>query len=119
MDSINRLQDRLEMAVGVWLCIAPWALSLPQAAAWCSVAVGIFVIMLSVEDLFLPDQLEEWGNAVLGIGLMISPWAWGYSDHMAATASALVSGFLVSGFAFWALERLFVRHGESHRASHS
>lgn len=120
MDSINRWQDRLEMAVGVWLCIAPWALSLPQVAAWCSVAVGVAVILLSVEDIFLPNQLEEWGNAVFGAGLMISPWAWGYADNTVATANAFISGFLVSGFAFWALERLFMRHEEeNHRVKHS
>ncbi|HYD59101.1 MAG TPA: SPW repeat protein [Noviherbaspirillum sp.] len=119
MDSINRWQDRLETAVGVWLCIAPWALSLPEAAAWCAIVVGVFVIVLSVEDIFLPNQIEEWGNAILGAGLMISPWAWGYSTHMAATVNAFISGFLVSGFAFWALERLYMRYEESHRASHS
>ena len=119
MDSINRWQDRVELAVGIWLCISPWALSLPQAAAWCAVAVGVGVILLSTEDFFLPNQIEEWGNAVLGVGLIISPWAWGYAGNTVATANAAISGFLVSGFAFWALERLFMRYEESHRVKHS
>ena len=119
MDTINRWQDRIEIMVGIWLCISPWALSLPLAAAWCSVAVGICVILLSVEDFFLPNQLEEWGNVVLGAGLMISPWAWGFADNGAATANALISGFLISGLSIWALERLFMRHEENHRVSHS
>jgi len=119
MDSINRWQDRTELAVGIWLCIAPWALSLPQAAAWCAAAVGVCVILLSVEDIFYPNQIEEWGNAVLGVGLVISPWAWGYAGDTVATVNAFLSGFLVSGFAFWALERLLIRYQESHRVRRS
>jgi hypothetical protein len=119
MDNLNRWQDRMEILVGVWLCIAPWVLGLPPAAAWSAVAVGVFVILLSAEDFFFPDQLEEWGNAVLGIGLMISPWVWGYADHTVATMNAFLSGLLISGFAFWALERLFVRYEESHKVKHS
>lgn len=119
MDNLNRWQDRVEMLVGVWLCISPWALALPQPAAWCAVAVGAFVILLSAEDFFFPNQLEEWGNVVLGIGLMISPWAWGYADNMPATMNAFISGLLISGFAFWALERLLMRYEESHKVKHT
>lgn len=119
MDSLNRWQDRMEMVAGAWLCMAPWLLDMPQAAAWCSIAVGAFVILMSVEDSFLPDQIEEWSNAILGVGLMISPWAWGYSGHMPATLNAFVCGLLVSGAAFWALERIFIRYEEKHRIGHS
>lgn len=114
MNGITRWQDRTEMAVGIWLCISPWVLALPQAAAWCAIAVGISVVLLSAEEILLPDVLEEWGNAVLGVGLMISPWAWGYDGHTVAVLNAVISGFLVSGFAFWALERLFMKNAGSH-----
>lgn len=119
MDNLNRWQDRVEMLVGVWLCIAPWALGLPSPAAWSAMGVGAFVILLSAEDFFFPDQLEEWGNVVLGIGLMISPWVWGYADNMVATTNAFISGLLISGVAVWALERLFVRYEEDHKIKHS
>ncbi|MGH8807079.1 MAG: SPW repeat protein [Noviherbaspirillum sp.] len=108
MDSLNRWQDRVEMLVGIWLLMAPWILGLPLAAAWCAMVVGAFVILLSAEDFVLPDQIEEWGNAILGVGLIISPWAWGYADHRLATVNAIVSGLLVTGFAAWALERVFM-----------
>ncbi len=119
MDSLNRWQDRTETVVGIWLCISPWALNLPQPAAWSAIVVGIFVVLLAVEDVFFPDQMEEWGNLILGIGLMISPWAWGYADNEIATLNAFISGLLVSGFAFWALEKIFVRYEEAHKIKHS
>ncbi len=115
METLNRWQDRIEMLAGVWLCVAPWILNLSGAAAWAAMVVGVFVILLSVEDTFLPNQIEEWSNAVLGVGLMISPWAWGYADETRATVNAVVSGVLVSGVAFWALERIFVRYEETHK----
>ena len=110
MGSLNRWLDRAEIVVGVWLCISSWILSLPAPAAWCAMVVGAFVIMLSVEDLFLPSQIEDWVDVALGIGLIISPWAWGYADDTRATWNAVICGILVSGVAFWALERIFFRH---------
>ena len=112
MDSLNRWQDRAEIVVGIWLCLSPWILNLPQAAAWSAMIVGVYVILLAMEDMVLPSQIEDWGDAVLGIGLIISPWAWGYADDMTATLNAFICGLLVSGFAFWTLGRIFVKHEE-------
>jgi hypothetical protein len=106
MDTLNRWQDRLEIAAGLWLCISPWALGLPPAAAWCAVVVGIGIILLASEDLFLTTQIDDWGNALLGIGLMISPWVWGYANHQNAMINALAIGLLVTAMSLWALERV-------------
>ena len=106
MDILNRWQDRLEIFVGLWLCIAPWALVLPEPAAWCAVVVGVAVIVLASQDLFLPNHLDDWANVLLGIGLMISPWVWGYSGHDNAMLNALVMGLLVTLTSGWALERV-------------
>jgi hypothetical protein len=119
MDTLNRWQDRTEIVLGIWLCVAPWLLHLPQPAAWCAIVVGVFVILMSLEDSFLPNQIEEWANTVLGVGLMISPWAWGYADDTRATLNALITGLLVSGFAFWGLERLFIRQEEKQKIKHT
>ena len=119
MESLNRWQDRLEIVVGIWLCISPWLLNLPLPAAWAAILVGASVVLLSTEDTYLPDQIEEWGNVVLGVGLMISPWVWGYADHLAATLNAFLSGLLVTGVAVWALERLFFSAVEKPVEKHS
>jgi SPW repeat len=106
MDTLNRWQDRIEIAAGLWLCISPLVLGLPEAAAWCAVVVGVGVILLASEDLFLTSQIENWGNALLGIGLMVSPWAWRYADHQPAMLNALVMGLLVLVLSGWTLERV-------------
>ncbi|MGC2517856.1 MAG: SPW repeat protein [Burkholderiales bacterium] len=109
MENVNRWQDRIEIVIGLWLCISPWVLGYTgplEAAGWSAIVVGIGVLMFSFEDLVLPSEIEEWVELVLGLLLMISPWAWGYSDNMAATLNALISGFLVTGIALWALKHL-------------
>jgi hypothetical protein len=112
MQNINRLQDKLEIVVGLWLCISPWALGYAgplHVAGWCAIVVGVGVLLFSFEDLALPSEIEEWIELGLGLALMISPWAWGYSDNFPATLNALVSGFLVTGVAAWALKHLGFR----------
>jgi len=119
MDSLKRWEDRIEIGAGLWLCLSPLVLGLPAPAAWCAVVVGIGVIILASEDLFLPAQIEDWGNAILGIGLMVSPWAWGYADHRFALLNALAMGFLVTLMSGWALERALYDKFQAWRAAHS
>jgi hypothetical protein len=112
MKNINLWQDRLEIVVGLWLCIAPWALGYPgpwHAAGWSAIVVGVGVLLFSFEDLLLPSEIEEWIELGLGLALMVSPWAWAYSDNIPATLNAVISGFLVSGAAAWALKHLGFR----------
>ncbi|HLQ25882.1 MAG TPA: SPW repeat protein [Acidiferrobacterales bacterium] len=109
MQNINRLQDQIEIVIGLWLCISPWVLGYSgplQVAGWSAILVGIGVLLFSFEDLALPSEIEEWVELVLGLALMASPWVWNYSDNMPATLNALISGFLVTGVAFWALKHL-------------
>lgn len=109
MQNINRLQDQLEIVVGLWLCISPWVLGYAepsQAAGWGAIVAGIGVLLFSFEDLVLPSQIEEWVELGLGVGLMALPWLWGYSDNVPATLNSVISGFLISGIAVWALKRL-------------
>ena len=106
MDILNRWQDRIEIGAGLWLCLSPLVLGLPESAAWCAVVVGVGVILLASEDLFLPTQIDDWGNVLLGIGLMVSPWVWSYADHTYAMLNAVVMGLLVTLMSGWALERV-------------
>ena len=45
--------------------------------------------------------------------------AWGYAEDTRATINAFISGLLVSGIAFWVLERIFVRYEEQDKLKHS
>ena len=109
MQNINRLQDRLEIVVGLWLCISPWVLGYAgptEVAGFASIVAGIGVLLFSFEDLVLPSQVEEWVELALGVVLMALPWLWGYSDNMPATLNSVIPGFLISGIAVWALKHL-------------
>jgi len=109
MQNINRLQDQLEIVVGLWLCISPWVLGYAdplQVAGWGAIVAGIGVLLFSFEDLVLPSQIEEWVELGLGVGLMALPWLWGYAANVSATLNSAISGFLISGIAVWALKHL-------------
>jgi hypothetical protein len=109
MAKLDHMQDWIDVALGIWLCVSPWVLSFPddiKLAAWIVIAVGAVVILVSTAAVAFPDPIEEWSNIVLGVALMVSPWALGYSDHQVATASTFVSGLLITGFATWALEHM-------------
>ena len=67
---------------------------------------GAVVILVSTAAVAFPDPIQEWINIVLGVALIVSPWALGYSDHQVATMSAFASGLLITGFATWALEHM-------------
>lgn len=104
MDALNRWQDRIAIGIGLWLCVSPWILKTPESAAWCAILVGIAVIVLATEDFFLTTHIDDWANIVLGIGLMISPWAWGYAEHQPAVLNAVLSGLALAGIAAWVFE---------------
>ena len=109
MTKIARLQDRIEIAVGIWLLVAPWLLgyAVPfAAAAACASIVGVGVLIVSIDDLRFPNALEEWMDVAFGAGLMASPWIVGYSNIRVATINAVLCGLLITGMAFWSLKQL-------------
>ncbi len=109
MPNIHRLFDDAEIALGIWLIASPWLLGYGQpfgTAAGSASVIGLMVLLFSLDDYFFGNEADEWIDAVLGVALMASPFMLGYSDNAGATWNALLCGFLVTGFAAWALERL-------------
>lgn len=109
MIKITRLQDRIEIAVGIWLLVSPWLLgyAVPfAAAAACASIVAVAVLIVSIDDLRFPNALEEWMDVAFGAGLMASPWIVGYSNIKVATINAVLSGLLIAGMACWSLAQL-------------
>lgn len=52
--------------------------------------------------MMVPRHLQDAASAMIGVGLMISPWIGGYSDDRVASANAVVAGALVATAAFGA-----------------
>jgi hypothetical protein len=61
-------------------------------------------VIFSIASLPRPSSsyLEEWGELLLGLALLVAPWTVGY-ESVSATVSSVVSGLLVILLAAWEL----------------
>ena len=59
------------------------------------IAIGIFALW----HLYAPKAWEEWTNLVLGVWLIISPWALGFAFNATATINMVMVGIIVFAFA--------------------
>ncbi|MCW8196028.1 SPW repeat protein [Proteobacteria bacterium 005FR1] len=85
-----RTASMLNVIAGAWLIISPWALGYSEvlAATWNEVVVGALVIVFAAIRLAAPDRYAglSWINAVLGVWLIIAPWAFQYGEVVVAAA---------------------------------
>jgi hypothetical protein len=97
-------QDWVNLVLGAWLFISPWALGYAglRAPAWNSWIFGAVVALLSIAALVQFAPWEEWVNFVIGVWLLISPWVLGYAQSSrAALWDAVIVGLIVGGLALW------------------
>jgi SPW repeat len=99
---IRHWQDVASLLVGAWLVLSPLALGFAGAATWMTLVLGLSVIAFAVEGFVIPSYLEEWGELLIGLALLVVPWTIGY-ELASATANSMVSGTLVIVFAIWEL----------------
>src|SRR5438105_81246 len=87
-------EDWVNWALGIWLCLSPWALgySLDAAATRNAVIVGFLIIFAEVVTLSIFRPWEEWVSVVLGGWLIVSAWLIG--GPPAATVNFVVVGAL-------------------------
>lgn len=109
----KRWQDWVSLILGIWLFFSPWLLdfrsSMP-AQSWNFFIVGIAFIVFAGYALNLRTIWEEWVNLALGVWMIISPWALGYSANAAARDDAIAVGIIVGLLSIWSLAESRLGH---------
>jgi SPW repeat len=103
--SVKHWQDPLNLILGLWMVASPWVLdySAERNPTWNAIILGILIALAALFALFRVMAWEEWGNVVLGVWLVISPWVLGFSGMAQAMSNAVIVGVVVGVLALWAL----------------
>lgn len=101
----RRSQDWINLVLAVCLFISPWVVGFAgeAAAAWNAWVVAVVLGAIAVAALTAFAEWEEWINLLLGIWLVISPWALGFAAMAGAMWTAIVLGALVAVVSAWAV----------------
>lgn len=103
---------------GIWLIISPYILTYATVQAkWEQTIAGIVVAILAIVRFFAPRmQWASWINFLIGIWMIIAPFATGYSGGV-ATWNEVIFGILLVIVAFWnaELHPTDLRHGHMAR----
>lgn len=103
----KRWQDWLNLLLGLWLFVSPWALGFTDqsTAAWNAYIFGIAIMLFAVLAIYSIKAREEWVNMVLGFWLLLSPWALRFSATMTPAIDTVTVGALVAALATWAMAK--------------
>ena len=106
---MKRLRDWAMALLGLWLLVSPRVVhfaGVQPDAIWCAWLVGAAILLVTAGSRFVIEAYSPWQdgtNAVLGLWLMVSPWALGFAAHMTARTNSIVVGFLVAALALWTM----------------
>jgi hypothetical protein len=105
MRSFNHWQDWCNLYLAFWLFASPRLFEYSDApvAAWNAYVVADVVAVLSIAAMAKFAQWEEWINALVGLGLIASPWLVGYTEIAAATWNHAIVGVLIVALSGWEL----------------
>ncbi|NMG46208.1 hypothetical protein GPA22_21030 [Aromatoleum toluvorans] len=103
--TVKHWQDPVNLILGVWLGVSPWAFSYAMEAAptWNAVMAGALIAALALFELIKVAAWEEWASVAIGAWLVASPWILGFAGVTAAMGNAVLVGLVVAVLALWAL----------------
>jgi hypothetical protein len=106
-------QNRLNLLLGVWMMISPWALnfnthrmlrlSMPEPAVWSTVLLGAALAVFAALAVYMPKLWEEALSVCLALGMMAAPWLFGFTGQLVPATNAIMVGMLATVFALWAM----------------
>ena len=101
----KRWQDWVNMLLGLWLFVSPWAMGYAshEAAAWNAYVLGTAIVVFAASAVYMPKVWEELFNMGFGAWLVISPYALGFVSQTTIAVHTVIVGALIVGFATWAM----------------
>jgi len=105
MKQLKHWQDAVNVLLGAWLVLSPWALAFQGDALVTSnvVLVGLALVATALGAILVPRAWEEWTEAFIGLWLMASPWVLGFYGLRQAMFGAMITGLVVIVLAMWTL----------------
>lgn len=96
----------LDGLAGLWEIAAPFALgySALAVATWNDVIAGLIVAILAAWRSMGENYTMAWPswiNAIIGVWLVISPFALGYPTGSVATTNDVIMGIVIAVLAIW------------------
>jgi hypothetical protein len=102
-------ENWVNLVLGAWLFITPWALASGMIFAnaelfsWNCWIVGALVFASAILALLDLRPWEEVANIIFGVWMFLSPWLLGYSVQTALAWNSVIVGALITIFAGMAL----------------
>ena len=105
MKQVKHWQDPVSAVLGACLVLSSWAIGFygDTVATANAVIIGLALVATSLGAILFPRAWEEWTEAVLGLWLIASPWALGFSTDVNARRAAVVTGAVIAVLALWTL----------------
>jgi hypothetical protein len=102
--------DVVNAVVGVCLALTPWVLGFTTevAAAWNAWLLGTAIALVALGALVAFMPWQGWVNLVLGLWVLVAPWALGFAGVAHATYVHLVAGTAVAvlaGVELWLVHK--------------
>lgn len=96
----SRWQDWMNLLLALWLIVSPFLLAYAGGwggvAAWNSYIVGAALIVVTVIALSKPRVWQAWGVLVIGIWLIISPFALSFYGPGLARWNNILAGIVIA-----------------------
>jgi hypothetical protein len=112
----GRWQDWFNLVLGAWLIAAPFiGIGVNHdLAAWNSYAAGVVVAIFAIAAIARPHLWEEWLNLIVGLWLIVAPFALHFTDQSGPTWNQIIVGLLIGIDAAWVAIRLQqAQHGHT------
>lgn len=109
METSNRWQDKLNLALGIWLLISPFVLVSPYSpiqfdlVTTHSLIMGLVIALAAGATLLQFKVWEEWTEVGLGIWMVASPFILGFSDMTFVMLNYVIVGLVIIVDSTWVL----------------